>query len=135
MKLLGKQVFLLFAVFLLMGMGFLSRRMGVLRSGDERVLSAYVYYFALPALFFVNMGETNFVEETLRFVAAGIIPIFVVLTIYVFLYVVFGFAKNTLYLLILSTIFGSLAFFGIPFITFAFPTASILVTRTRSLLR
>jgi hypothetical protein len=109
-------------IFLLMGMGFLSRRIGILRSGDERVLSAYVYYFALPALFFVNMGETKFVEETLRFVAAGIIPVFVVLTIYVFLHVVFGFAKNTLYLLILSTIFGSLAFFGIPFITFAFPT-------------
>ena len=109
-------------VFLLMGMGFLSRRMGVLGSGDERVLSAYVYYFALPALFLVNMGETDFVEETLRFVAAGIIPVFVVVTIYLFLYVVFRFAKNTLYLLILTTIFGSLAFFGIPFITFAFPT-------------
>jgi len=32
-----------------MGTGFLSRKIGVLKSGDERVLSAYVYYFALPA--------------------------------------------------------------------------------------
>ncbi|MFQ5836537.1 MAG: AEC family transporter [Candidatus Bathyarchaeia archaeon] len=109
-------------ILLLIGMGFFSRRMGVLKSGDERVLSAYVYYFALPALFFVNMVETNFIEETLRFMFAGIIPVFVVLTIYTFLYRIFRFSKNTLYLLILSTIFGSLAFFGIPFITFAFPT-------------
>ncbi len=109
-------------ILLLMGMGFFSRRMGFLKSGDERVLSAYVYYFALPALFFVNMVETNFIEETLRFMFAGIIPVFVVLTIYTFLYLMFRFSKNTLYLLILSTIFGSLAFFGIPFITFAFPT-------------
>lgn len=110
-------------ILLLIGMGFFSRRTGVLKSGDERVLSAYVYYFALPALFFVNMVETNFVEETLRFMVAGIVPVFVALTIYTFLYFMFRFSKNTLYLLILSTVFGSLAFFGIPFITFAFPTS------------
>jgi malonate transporter len=109
-------------IFLLIGLGFLSRRMGVLKSGDERVLSAYVYYFALPALFFVNMVETNFMGETLRFMFAGIVPIFIALTIYIVLYLLFGFSRKTLYLLILCTIFGSLAFFGIPFITFAFPT-------------
>jgi predicted permease len=109
-------------IFLLMGMGFLSRKMGFLKSGDERVLSAYVYYFALPALFFVNMVETSFNEETLRFMVAGIIPVFVVLTIYILLYFILRFSKNTFYLLVLSTVFGSLAFFGIPFITFAFPT-------------
>ncbi|MDH5449327.1 MAG: AEC family transporter [Candidatus Bathyarchaeota archaeon] len=109
-------------ILLLVGAGFFSRKMKFLKSGDERVLSAYVYYFALPALFFVNMVETNFVEEeTLRFMVAGIIPVLVVLTIYLSLYLIFRFPRNTLYLLILSTIFGSLAFFGIPFITFAFP--------------
>jgi len=108
-------------ILLLMGTGFLSRKLGILKSGDERILSAYVYYFALPALFFVNMTETNFTEGTLRFMLAGIIPILIALTIYTSLYLVFKFSKNILYLLILSTIFGSLAFFGIPFIAFAFP--------------
>ena len=112
----------IFPILLLIGMGFFSRKMGILKSGDQRVLSAYVYYFALPSLFFVNMVETNFTEETLRFMFAGIIPVLVVLTIYTSFYLIFRFSKNTLYLLILSTIFGSLAFFGIPFITFAFPT-------------
>ncbi len=109
-------------ILLLIGTGLFSRKLGILKSGDERVLSAYVYYFALPALFFVNMTETNFTEETFRFIFAGIIPVFVVLVIYIFLYSTFRFSKNTLYLLILSTVFGSLAFFGIPFIMFAFPT-------------
>lgn len=108
-------------ILLLMGTGFLSRKLGILKSGDERILSAYVYYFALPALFFVNMTETNFTEETLRFMLAGITPILIALTIYTSLYLIFKFSKNILYLLILSTIFGSLAFFGIPFIAFAFP--------------
>jgi len=109
-------------ILLLMGIGFLSRKFGILKLGDERVLSAYVYFFALPALFFVDLSETSFVAETLSFIFAGIIPIFVVVAIYVLLYVLFRFSKNTLYLLTLSTIFGSLAFFGIPFVTFAFPS-------------
>jgi predicted permease len=108
-------------ILLLIGTGLLSRKLGILKSGDERILSAYVYYFALPSLFFVNMTETNFTAETLRFMLAGIIPILAVLTIYVLLRVIFKLSKDTLYLLVLSTIFGSLAFFGIPFITFAFP--------------
>jgi len=110
-------------ILLLIGAGLFSRKMRFLKSGDERVLSAYVYYFALPALFFVNMVETEFVEEeTLKFALAGILPILVVVVIYLLLYSLVRFPKNTLYLLTLSTIFGSLAFFGIPFITFAFPS-------------
>ncbi len=96
-------------ILLLIGAGIFSRKMGILKSGDERVLSAYVYYFALPALFFINMVEMIF-AEVLRFIVAGIVPILVVLAIYTFLYFVFGFPRNTLYLLILSTVFGSLAF-------------------------
>jgi len=100
--------------------GFLSRRMGVLRSGDERVLSAYLYYFALPALFFVNVAEISFSSAILHYMFAGVVPIFIVLAIYILLYLLFKFQKRTLYLLILSTVFGSLAFFGIPFLTFTF---------------
>jgi hypothetical protein len=108
-------------ILLLIGTGFLSRKLKILTSGDERVLSAYVYYFALPALLFINMAETEFTETKLRFMLAAAIPILVALAIYITLYLIIGFSKNFLYLLILSTIFGSLAFFGIPFITFAFP--------------
>jgi len=108
-------------ILLLIGTGLLSRKVGILKSGDERILSAYVYYFALPALFFVNMTEMDFTGETLRFMLAGIIPILVVMTIYVSLRLIFRLSKDIFYLLVLSTIFGSLAFFGIPFITFAFP--------------
>ncbi|MCD6222631.1 MAG: AEC family transporter [Thermoplasmata archaeon] len=35
---------------ILISLGFLSRKFGILKAGDERVLSAYVYYFALPSL-------------------------------------------------------------------------------------
>ena len=109
-------------ILLLMGTGFLSRRIGVLRSGDERVLSAYVYYFALPALFIVNISGVELTAETLRFAFAGMFPVFAALALHLVLYLALRFSKHVLYLLILSTIFGSLSFFGIPFVTFAFPT-------------
>ncbi len=110
-------------ILLLIGAGYLSRKLGVLRPGDERVLSAYVYYFALPALFFVNMAETELTQEAFRFMLAGIVPVFTTLAVYIILYLTFKISKETLYLLVLSTVFGSLAFFGIPFITFAFPSS------------
>lgn len=109
-------------IIILIGIGVFSRKIKILKAGDERVFSAYVYYFALPALFFINITEINFTREILRFILAGIVPILIVLMIYIILYFIFKFTKNTLYLLIFSTVFGSLAFFGIPFIMFAFPT-------------
>jgi predicted permease len=108
-------------IFLLMGAGFLSRKFGVLKLGDERVLSGYVYFFALPSLFVVYMAETVFAEDTLSFIFAGILPLFLVVGVFVVLYSVFRFSIDSFYLLTVSTIFGSLAFFGIPFVTFAFP--------------
>ncbi|MFC2035892.1 AEC family transporter [Chloroflexota bacterium] len=110
-------------IYLLIGLGFLSRRFKLLKLGDERVLNSYVYFFALPALFFINIAEMRFTHDTLRFVLAGVSPILVVLIIYTLLYRICKLSRDTFYLLTLSTIFGSLGFFGIPFVMFAFPTA------------
>jgi len=110
-------------IFLLMALGFFSRKFGILKQGDERVLNAYVYYFALPALFLIDLAEFNFTQESVKFIFAGITPIILVVAIYSITYLIFRFSRNTLYLLILSSVFGSLAFFGIPFLMFAFPTA------------
>jgi len=109
-------------IFILIGMGLFSRKIGVLQSGDERVLSSYVYYFALPALLLINLAETTFTRETLQFMLAGVIPVLIVIPFFWIIQVIGKFSKDTLYLLILSTIFGSTAFFGIPFVMFAFPT-------------
>src|SRR4030042_3891428 len=91
-------------IFLLMGAGFLSRKTGILKSGDERVLSAYVYYFALPALSLRNLAETEFTGEMFRFMLAGILPVFGVLLLYLFCYYVFHPPKHNVYLWILSSV-------------------------------
>ncbi|KYC52934.1 MAG: putative transporter YfdV [Candidatus Methanofastidiosum methylothiophilum] len=111
-------------ILLLIFLGYLSRRNNLLKQGDERVLSSYIYYFALPSLFFINIYEVNFSNETLKYVFAGLAPTFLALGIFLiifFLRIVKD--KKTIYLLIVTTVFGSLAFFGIPFIIFAFGTS------------
>ncbi len=115
-------------ILLLMGLGFFARKIKILKQGDERPLNAYVYYFALPALFLVDLAETKFTAENLRFVITGIAPIIMILAIYGLGYLILRFPKNEFYLLVVSTVFGSLAFFGIPFIIFAFPEAEYLAT-------
>lgn len=108
-------------ILLLISTGLLSRRLRILKVGDERVFSAYIYYFALPSLFFINMTEVSFTSETFLFAIAGVIPLFVMIVTYSLLYFIFRFSRNIFYLLTVSTVFGSLAFFGIPFVSFAFP--------------
>jgi len=110
-------------LFLLMGLGFLARKANLMKQGDERTLSSYVYFFALPSLFFINLAETRFDRIVATFVGAGTIPVIVTFLLLTLLFFIFGFSKDTYFLLVLGSVFGSHAFFGIPFIMFAFPTA------------
>lgn len=111
-------------ILLLLGLGYLSRKIGLLKEGDERVLNAYVYYFALPALFMADLAETRFSREHVIFVFSGVIPIILILGIYSLLYLVLKLSRKTFYLLVVTTIFGSTAFFGIPFLMFALPVVA-----------
>jgi malonate transporter len=120
-------------ILLLIGVGAAARKLGILKAGDTRVLSAYVYYFALPALLLVNIAETRFDEQTMRFMAAGVTPVLIVFFLYSVISRIFGISKNKTYLLTLSTIFGSWGFFGIPFVMFAFPTREVERLATLSL--
>ena len=123
-----------FPIFFLIGIGLISRKMNILKEEDERVLNAYLYYFALPSLILTNLSEIVFTKEIYRFMIVGILPIIVVLIIYILLYFIFRISKNTIYLMIIGTTYSNTAFYGIPFITFAFPTkhAEYLATLTVS---
>jgi predicted permease len=110
-------------LFLLIGLGFLARKAHLMKQGDERTLSAYVYFFALPSLFFINLAETRFDRIIATFVGAGILPVVVVFLLLTLLFFLFRFSKDTYFLLVIGSVFGSHAFFGIPFVMFAFPTA------------
>lgn len=107
---------------LLIGAGFSSRMFKLLQKGDERVLSAYIYYFALPALLLVNMADIRFNTQIMKFILAAILPSFIILAIVTILFLLFKFSRHFYYLLVICSVFGSHSFFGLPFIMFAFGT-------------
>lgn len=106
---------------LLVGAGVAARATGVLRAGDARVLNAYLYWFALPALFVVNIAGMALDRANARFVLAGVLPVLGAAVLLALLSRVLRLSRGTFVLLAVSTVFGSLAFFGIPFVMFAFP--------------
>lgn len=106
----------------LIALGWSARWRGWLKPGDDRVLSAYIYYFALPSLFFIDIARTNFTEQVAIFAAAAALPMFLLLIVYGLIRVIFRLSGDTFRLLALSSVFGSTAFFGLPFIIFAFGT-------------
>ena len=112
----------------LISIGYLSRKINILKQGDERVLNSYVYFFALPSLFLIDLSETVFTKGNLNLVAVGVLPILLSVIILSVGYSLKAYSKETFSLLTIATIFGSTAFFGIPFVVFAFPAAEGLAT-------
>lgn len=107
-------------IFLLIALGYFARRSGIFREGSEKVLSSYVYYFALPALFLVDLAATRFDPATWRFVAATVLPILLAAALIWLLSSILRRSREERALFLTSTVFGSSAFFGVPFIVFAF---------------
>jgi hypothetical protein len=115
-------------ILILMGLGYLSRRVNILKHGDERVLNSYIYFFALPSLFLTDLSEMILTRSSLGFVAAGILPILASVIILGIGCLLKAYSSDTFSLAAIAAIFGSTAFFGIPFVVFAFPTAEGLAT-------
>ena len=113
-----------FPLYLIIALGFLSRKIGVFKAGDERVLTRYVYYFALPALIILNIGQMTITHHRLVFIGISILPMAAALALILCIYFLTGFSRNNLFLLIFSTVFGNLAFLGIPFVSTIYPSAS-----------
>jgi predicted permease len=109
---------------LLAGAGLLARATGVLRAEDPRVLNAYLYWFALPALFVVDLSRLRLGRDDLPFLAACVLPLVVAAAVVLALAVLLRLSRRATAFVLTGTVFGSLAFFGIPFVIFARPGAA-----------
>jgi malonate transporter and related proteins len=108
-------------IILLIAAGFAARHFNIFKKGDEKILASYVFFLALPALFFINMSELSITREVLAYMAATAVPPVACASFFLALALLMRLKKEQLYFLVFSTVFGSYAFFGIPFMMFAFP--------------
>lgn len=113
---MGSAVGATLPILLLVGVGFVARAAGLLRDGDERALNGYIYWLALPSLFIYDLAQAPLTVDTARFMGVGVVPPIVLGGL---MLIVPRVPRDIRYLLAVTTAFGSLAFFGIPFAEFA----------------
>jgi malonate transporter and related proteins len=105
----------LFPILVLVLLGILSRRIGIFAREHVKTLSSFVYYFALPALFYAKLSETDIAALDPDIVLGSVLPVILIMAILYLLKLLGRLTKDQFILLGLSISLGSYAFFGIAF--------------------
>ena len=105
----------LFIILILVILGMLSRKINIFAREHVKTLSSFVYYFALPALFYVKLSEIEIMVLDPNIVLGSVLPIILIILILFFLKTIRLISKEQFVLFGLSIAFGSYAFFGIAF--------------------
>ena len=105
----------LFTVSLVALLGALSRKIILFERQQIKVLSAFIYYFGLPSLFFASLAGTEFRALDPTLLIGSLSPILLLLAIFSLLRFAGLLNKENFILASLSISFGSYAFFGVAF--------------------
>jgi len=96
-------------------LGMLSRKTGIFSAKHIKTISSFVYYFALPSLFFVSLSNTDLLAIDYQAAVGSLLPIVILLIVLYVLKLIKILSKDSFILLSLSISFGSYAFFGVAF--------------------
>lgn len=96
-------------------LGMLSRKTGIFSAKHIKTISSFVYYFALPSLFFVSLSNTDLSAIDYQAAVGSLLPIVILLIVLFVLKLLKILSKDNYILLSLSISFGSYAFFGVAF--------------------
>ena len=107
--------FSLLTLALMLGFGILGRRLSLFAKTDVKVFGTFTYYFGLPALFFSSLSSLDFSQVDLTIVSGVLAPQFVLMSSLIVLHLLKILSKGNFVILALSLMFGSYAFFGVPF--------------------
>ncbi len=121
MELVGALSRSTFFLLSLMVLGYLSRRHGILREGEERVLSDFVFHISLPSLVIWGLSSMR-VSRSLLKVALGVSAPMVLVTLLTYLAgKLLGLERERIVLLIAASISGNTGFYGIPYVRAIYP--------------
>ena len=120
-------LFSLLTIAILISLGFLARKLKILTQEHTKGISSFVYYFALPALFFAKIANINLwsFNKNLQIVIVSLLPIMAITSVLLFFYIIRLIKKDTFVLLCLSIVFGSHVFFGIAFFESSFGSSGL----------
>ncbi|MDP8217945.1 MAG: AEC family transporter [Candidatus Theseobacter exili] len=105
----------LIVILMIILLGMLSRKTGIFSCENKKIIASFLYYFALPSLFFVSISNTDLSSIDYKVALGSLLPIFIVLLMLYVLKKINVISKDNFILLSLSICFGSNTFFGVPF--------------------
>jgi len=105
----------LFTILIIVLLGSLSRKTGIFKAEHAKTLSSFVYYFGLPALFYIKLSTLDLFSFNLNVVLGTLLPTIILLVLLLILKGLKLIKDDTYVLLSLSISFGSYAFFGVAF--------------------
>ncbi len=95
--------------------GWLSRRTKIFSSQETKVLASFIYKFSLPALFLAEIARIDFKAVAIASLVASLLPLVIICIALVALRAAGVLNKDRFILYGLCVVFGSNAFFGVPF--------------------
>ncbi len=105
----------LFTILIIVSLGILSRKLKIFEPEHAKTLSSFVYYFGLPALFFIKLSNLDLLSLDPELVLGSVLPTVFLMLLLLIVKWIGIIKKDTFYLSGLSISFGSYAFFGIAF--------------------
>lgn len=105
----------LFTIFVIVTLGIGSRKTNVFSREHVKTLSAFVYYFGLPALFFTELSTLDLAALDMNIIFGSVLPIIIIIAALYILKAIGWLSKDNFILFSLSISFGGYAFFGIAF--------------------
>lgn len=105
----------LFTIVVLVILGTISRKTNIFAREHIKTISSFVYYFALPSLFFVQLSQTDIFSFDYHVLIGSIVPIIIIIVILIVFKACRCISKDNFILYGLSVCFGGHAFFGIAF--------------------
>jgi len=105
----------LFLLIFIISLGFIGRLVKIFNSEAKKVLSSYIYYFALPILFFTKISQINILTIDPKIFFVILCPIIIILLVLAVLKLFNLISKNLFVISGVTISFGSYAFFGVAF--------------------
>lgn len=105
----------LFTILIIVTLGILSRILGIFKEEHAKTISSFVYYFGLPALFFIKISQLDLLTLDPQLVLGSMLPTVTLMAFLFLLNRIRLLDKDAFIMLGLSISFGSYAFFGIAF--------------------
>lgn len=108
---------IILTLLLIIGAGWLFRRLGVVGEGSEKAFNQYLYYLALPCLIIVKIGSTPLSGLGSGFLLANLLPLLICMAGVWSAWRFFGLDWRFARLMLIVSVMGNTVYLGFPVVS------------------